>query len=743
MTFKCRLEHHYRIPTPVLSILVGKLPKNTTTSPPITSTPTVVEDVTEHLASEENLKLSSQTDSWDKEWSWGLDEDKPYSTSPPPPPPTTSSSPSITLATPPSSTVPVNSTSSSPGPPQPMSETHSEVGNNTTLEQQQAPPIVKETYLVSASAAGKYIAMAYQRKFVVVALHPEQEEYIVIGQGSGCSSDQLRHGLPKERITSILCLPLFVPSTRKNQIFVMIGYSTGWLRVYSSTGTLLTAQLLESSPIISIKLRTPPPPPPPPTSTSAEQQLPTKQQKSKQYLQLNNHHYQDDEEITLLFENNRVVSIDGQSLWMVLRVCDGQRESGIDASKMQTAFTYKKWQLDQQEKVRDIISLGPSSPSSSSYGATYIGNGGNKIGTSWWWWRSPASTGSGSGSGGGDPIAAATAAALQSIFASSSSSSAATVSSTSALYQQQQQQQDQGLSEATSRYIGVGTHPMISFYATHETSRPYMSAVSMASYMVSRVATPVFSFAKSWWSGTSSSNNNNPSATFSDDTLSSSPSSSPASSLSSSPSQQHTPFVPDMPMPPQVIEQATAIPSLLHLSDPGRTIQSIVGAPPLQHSQHHTLAATSDALGRVILWDIQQGHMIRMWKGVRDAHCGWIQYEQKDHRQDVILPGSDKQSSQRRPHLLLFLVIYSARRGLLKIYQTRHGALIQQKPIGVFHVGPGWHLVACGHEPLGSSMVSSERKKAAMMLGEECGVLSTCLLISPHGEVRKITVCPS
>ncbi|CAO3590724.1 unnamed protein product [Absidia cylindrospora] len=367
------------------------------------------------------------------------------------------------------------------------------------------------------------------------------------------------------------------------------------------------------------------------------------------------------------------------------------------------------------------------------------------MGTSWWWWWSAASTGSSSSSSsGGDPIAAATAAALQSIFASSPGS----ISSSSALHhhqqQQQQQQHEQALAEATSRYIGVGTHPMISFYATHETSRPYMSAVSMASYMVSRVATPVFSFAKSWWSGTSNNNNNNPSTTVSDDTLSSSPSSSPASSLSSSPSQQHTPFVPDMPMPPQVIEQATAIPSLLHLSDPGRTIQSIVGAPPLQHSQHHTLAATSDALGRVILWDIQQGHMIRMWKGVRDAHCGWIQYEQEDLRQDVVLPGSDKQSSQRRrPHLLLFLVIYSARRGLLKIYQTRHGASVQQKPIGVFHVGPGWHLVACGHEPLGSSMVSNERKKAAMMLGEECGVLSTCLLISPHGEVRKITVCPS
>ncbi|KAI8097122.1 Rab3 GTPase-activating protein regulatory subunit N-terminus-domain-containing protein [Halteromyces radiatus] len=573
------------------------------------------------------------------------------------------------------------------------------------------PPIGKESYLVSASAAGKYIAMAYHRKFVLVALDPDQEEYLVIGQGSGCSDHQ-HQGSSKERITSILCLPLFVPSTRKNQIFIMIGYSTGWLRVFSSTGTLLTAQLLETSPLISIKLRTPPPPSTSSTQTSST--LPTKQQQKQLKQKPSNYfnvqhttHHQDDEEITLLFDNNKVISIDGQSLWMVLRVCDGQRESGIDASKMQTAFTYKKWQLDKQEKVRDIISMGPSTLSLTSAS-------GIRMGSSWWWWLAATAGGTITSS---DPAVTMTAAALQSIFSPGSTS-----------VQQQQQQQQQQPAEATCRYIGVGSNPMISFYATHETSRPFMSAVSMASYMVSRVASPVFSFAKSWWSGTT---NNSTGGNLS----ASSSSSSTASSSSSS--YQQTPFVPDMPTPPQVIEPSTTIPSLLHLSDHGRTIQSIVVAPPLQHSQHRTLAATSDALGRVILWDIQQGHMIRMWKGVRDAHCGWIQYEQQDE-------------GQRR--LPLFLVIYSARRGLLKVFQTRHGGdggnqsfnqHHQQKPIGVFHVGPGWHLVACGREPLGSSMVSSERRKAAMLLGEECGILSTCLLISPHGEVRKVSIYPS
>jgi argininosuccinate synthase len=70
---------------------------------------------------------------------------------------------------------------------------------------------------------------------------------------------------------------------------------------------LLTAQILEQASIIRIKMRTPPP-----------------------IVKANFRNLVDeDEEITILYHNGKVVSIDGQSLWMVLRVCDGQRESGI------------------------------------------------------------------------------------------------------------------------------------------------------------------------------------------------------------------------------------------------------------------------------------------------------------------------------------------------------------------------------------------------------------------------------
>lgn len=235
---------------------------------------------------------------------------------------------------------------------------------------------------------------------------------------------------------------------------------------------------------------------------------------------------------------------------------------------------------------------------------------------------------------------------------------------------------------------------MLCYYATTETSRPLMSAVHMASYVMARVATPVLSFAKSWWQGSGASPSN-------------------SSPRSNSPS----PYVPDMHAPPTHIEPATAIPAVLSLSDASRRITQISVCPPSTSAQRHPLAATSDMLGRVILWDLASGEMVRMWKGVRDAVCGWVEFKEDDV-------------------VKLFLVIYSERRGLLLVFHMRHG-----KQVGMFRVGSGWRLVPCGREPLGSSMVSIERRRMAMHQDEgECGCLSKCLLIGPDGEVRNIVI---
>ncbi|KAI8643791.1 Rab3 GTPase-activating protein regulatory subunit N-terminus-domain-containing protein [Parasitella parasitica] len=552
---KCILDAHYRIPPPILMILMGNVPQASSS----------IEDVTDESAEESQTTKTAKEDDWNKVFKDEVDEE-----------PVPSTTDIITR---------------SPSPNIPISD----------------------NFIISASAGGKSLVLAYKTKFVMVQLNNEGE-YSALGQGSGCQLN--------EEITAVLCLPLFVPSTRLTQNYVMCGYNTGWIRVFSDTGVLLTEQQLEISSVLTMKIRTPPP-----IFRVSSQQFVT-----------------EDEDISILFAGNRVVSIDGQSLWMVLRVCDGQRESGIDASRMHTAFTYKKWDLQHQDQVLDIASLGPS-PSHSQ--TPYM-----------------------------DP---STTIATSTVFPSKS---------------------------ATSRYIGVGAHPMFAYYATSESSRPLMSAASMASYVVSRVTSPVFSFAKSWWGST---NNNSNNSNNSDNKRSS--------------SGGPTPYVPEMRRPPSHIEPATPIPAILSSNDTYRKINAISICPPSTSAQRQTLAATSDALGRVILWDVVEGEMIRMWKGVRDAVCGWVEAFERD-----LFGGGDSTK------ILQFLVMYSSKRGFLKVFQMRHG-----KQVGAYHVGSGWQLVPCAREPLGSSMVNPSRRKSSVDKSEYAG-LSNCLLVGPDGEVRKVNI---
>ena len=74
-----------------------------------------------------------------------------------------------------------------------------------------------------------------------------------------------------------------------------------------------------------------------------------------------------DEEITILFEGGKVVSIDGKSLWMVLRICVGSNQyessntlsnSTGESSTGGTTFAYKKWHFEEQENVVDVVSFG-------------------------------------------------------------------------------------------------------------------------------------------------------------------------------------------------------------------------------------------------------------------------------------------------------------------------------------------------------------------------------------------------
>ncbi|CAJ0628568.1 6630_t:CDS:10 [Entrophospora sp. SA101] len=435
------------------------------------------------------------------------------------------------------------------------------INNTTTISDQLSP------YLFSMSDTGNHLVSATPDLFVVMALDKARKEYEVIGEFKG-------HFERGEKITAILCLPFFMPSAFKSQIFVIIGYNTGYLRIFTQSGSLQISQQLDTSPIISIKLQ-----------------------------------------ITILHEGGKVVSIDGKSLWTVLRVCNShyyndchhnqQRQhqkfnstpeffggnGGIDGDDgSTTAFAYKKWYFEGRGKVFDVVSCGPS-----KHWTTHV---------------------------------------LDRSLVSSSSSTA--------LFSFQ----------AKERYIAVGSNPMLSYYATSDSSKPFLSAVSIASMVANKVSNAVYSLAKTLLTAASGVDVSSDNSTVDDHGSGN-------------------------------IAAAKPIPMILALNDSNRKILSIVMSPAAADGKYQ-LAALTDSLGRVTLIDVEEGEIVLMFKGIRNAQCG------------------RKKSSTKR--ITLFLVIYSPFRGIVEIYHMRHG-----RRVGNFTIGQGWNLLTTVSSPLGYGLSGEVR----------------------------------
>lgn len=71
------------------------------------------------------------------------------------------------------------------------------------------------------------------------------------------------------------------------------------------------------------------------------------------------------------------------------------------------------------------------------------------------------------------------------------------------------------------------------------------------------------------------------------------------------------------------------------------------------------LAAVSDSFGRIILYDLQRGIAIRMFKGYREAEIGFIQIEESTSRES-----SSKKSA-------LFLIIHAPKRQLVEVNRPK------------------------------------------------------------------------
>ena len=107
------------------------------------------------------------------------------------------------------------------------------------------------------------------------------------------------------------------------------------------------------------------------------------------------------------------------------------------------------------------------------------------------------------------------------------------------------------------------------------------------------------------------------------------------------------------------------------LSDIFREGNSVIASP------NKLLSVVTDALGRVILIENRQGIAIRMWKGYRDAQCGWIEVKEEKHhisrKERKAKMGFDSEIPLRKA---LFLVIYAPKKGLIDIWSIQHGSKI-------------------------------------------------------------------
>ena len=110
------------------------------------------------------------------------------------------------------------------------------------------------------------------------------------------------------------------------------------------------------------------------------------------------------------------------------------------------------------------------------------------------------------------------------------------------------------------------------------------------------------------------------------------------------------------------------------LNDPRRIIHSLQLDPTGQ------LAAATDNLGRVLLIDTHHQVISRMWKGYRNAQCGWIESAEQWPGQASGQP-LDPSSFPHATHGL-YLVIYSPVRGLVEVWRARYGPKVLSIPVG-------------------------------------------------------------
>ena len=122
------------------------------------------------------------------------------------------------------------------------------------------------------------------------------------------------------------------------------------------------------------------------------------------------------------------------------------------------------------------------------------------------------------------------------------------------------------------------------------------------------------------------------------------------------------------------------VPQTTNILDPPRRITSVSVDPTGK------LLAMADSLGRVTLMDLVSKQVIRMWKGLRDANCYWIQ----EQLELSIGNNPNDNGNSNRQQVVLYLVLHAKLRNIVEIWRMKHGGRIKS-----FNIGKDAQILEC------------------------------------------------
>ncbi|KAJ1897977.1 hypothetical protein LPJ66_003034 [Kickxella alabastrina] len=213
--------------------------------------------------------------------------------------------------------------------------------------------------IYALSMDGSHLAVAHDDRYMLLE-RPEDDaplNYRLVSVGSDAA-------FPGESVTSLYCMSVYTPHGHQKQgrgqsLCVAVGYSSGYLRIFSLYGHLLTTHQFHPQALIRIRLRMP-------SQVNSAQESGemryTTNNSSGSGNSVNNHGVNsavdDAEEVCLTYTDGTMVSIDGKSLYLALRLCLNEASSAESDEPM---FQYKKWAFDLNTPlVSDAVSYGPS-----------------------------------------------------------------------------------------------------------------------------------------------------------------------------------------------------------------------------------------------------------------------------------------------------------------------------------------------------------------------------------------------